>query len=246
MNQVQKLHQKKVLAIVPARGGSKGIPRKNIREFAGKPLISYTAEAAIAAQLVDRIILSTDDEEIASIGQSCGLEVPFMRPKSLAADDTPALPVILHAVQELEKVDGYRPDYILLLQATSPFRRSHHIDEALEILLSSKADSIVSVLEVPHTFNPYSLMQLEDGKLEHFLKFNERDNLRQKKPVFYARNGAAIYAFSYDCLFGKNSIYGDYVLPYFMKKEESIDLDDMWDWKLAELIIRNGLLEDCK
>jgi CMP-N-acetylneuraminic acid synthetase len=137
----------------------------------------------------------------------------------------------------LEEKENYKPDIIILLQPTSPLRTSKHIDEALEKLINSDADSIVSVVEVPHQFNPYSVMKLEDGYLKHFLPYDERKNIRQLKPKFYARNGAAIYAFRYECLIEKNSIYGEKILPYFMGKEESIDIDDWFDLKVAEVMI---------
>lgn len=233
-----------VLAVVPARGGSKSIPRKNIRKLAGKPLLAYTAEAGLASRNIDRFILSTDDEEIAEVGRKYGLEVPFLRPAELATDNAPTLPVIQHAVNKLEAIDEYRPDYIVVLQPTSPLRKACHIDSAMEKLIGSDADSIISVTEVPHACNPYSVMRLNGEYIESFLDFDELCNLRQKKPVFYARNGAAIYAFTRECLLKKNSLYGDKVLPYFMKKEESIDIDDLWDWKLVELIMEYGLYEE--
>lgn len=226
-----------VLGIVPARGGSKGIYRKNIRKLSGKPLLSYTAEAGLKSKFIDRIILSTDDHEIASVGEVYGLEVPFLRPARFATDSTPALPVILHAVKYLESKEGFTPDYIILLQPTSPFRTTTHIDEALERLINSKADSIVSVVAVPHCFNPYSVMQLKGEYLSPYLEYDEKLNLRQKKPVFFARNGAAIYAFTFNCLISLNSIYGDTILPYFMNKEDSLDIDDAFDWKIAEFLM---------
>lgn len=226
-----------VLGIVPARGGSKGIPRKNIKELAGKPLLAYTAEAALESRRIDRLILTTEDPEIASVGEECGLEVPFLRPAALAEDDTPALPVIQHAVEWLRSDEGFSPDYIVLLQPTSPLRTARHIDEALDQLIHSAADSIVSVVQVPHCFNPYSVMQLRNRHLYSYLPYGETDNLRQKKPIFYARNGAAIYAFTFRCLMELKSIFGNAVLPYFMRKEDSIDLDDLFDWKIAELLL---------
>jgi len=226
----------KILAVIPARGGSKGILGKNIKRFCGKPLLAYTAESAIRSNMVSKTILSTDDKEIAKVGRGCGVEVPFLRPDELATDMCPALPVIIHAVEYMEKVESFFPNYVILLQPTSPFRTSQHIDEALATLINSDADSIVSVTEVPHAFNPYSVMQLQDGCLNNFLAYDEKNNIRQKKPVFYGRNGAAIYAFSRECLMEKNSLYGDKILPYFMDRAESLDIDDEWDWNLATLL----------
>ena len=232
-----------VLAIVPARGGSKTIPKKNIKFLNGKPLLSYTAEAALASHLVTKAILSTDDEEIAAVGRECGLDVPFMRPSHLATDLAPTLPVIQHAVAHMEAEEGFHSDIIIILQPTSPLRTAVHIDESLKLLMESSADSIVSVTEAPHSCVPTSIMAFEEGKLVNYLPVDEKDNIRQKKSTYYMRNGAAIYAFTHDCLMEKNSIYGKTILPYFMDKEYSLDIDDMWDWQIAELIIKNKLLE---
>jgi len=229
---------KNILAIIPARGGSKGIPKKNLVNLCGKPLIQYTIDAVKNSRLVSRIILSSEDEEIINYCKQQGIEVPFKRPRKLAQDNTPMIDVIKHAIIFLGKNENYKPDYIVLLQPTSPLRNSKHIDEALELLISSGADSVVSVMEVPHQFNPYSIMRLKNGYLNPFLFYDERKNLRHLKPKFYARNGAAIYAFTYNCLIKKNSIYGEKILPYFMRKEESIDIDDAIDLIIAEAIIK--------
>lgn len=230
-----------ILAIIPARGGSKGIPKKNMVTLAGKPLIQYTIDAAKNSKLITRIILTSDDEEIINYCKKQGIEVPFKRPSYLAKDDTPMIEVIIHAIRYLEENGNYKPDIIILLQPTSPLRTSKHIDEALEKLINSNADSIVSVMKVPHQFNPYSIMRLENGYLKPFLSYDERKNIRQLKPEFYARNGAAIYAFKYDCLITRNSIYGAKILPYFMVKEESIDIDDWVDLLFAKVIIEEKL-----
>src|SRR5688500_6214722 len=137
-----------VLALVPARGGSKGIPGKNIRPLAGRTLLEYVARAAAEAQVVGRVVLTTDDERIAGEGRRLGIEVPFLRPAALAADDTPMLPVIEHAVQWLEQAD-WSPDIIVLLQPTSPLRRGAHVRASVEELRSSGADSVVTVVELP-------------------------------------------------------------------------------------------------
>jgi CMP-N,N'-diacetyllegionaminic acid synthase len=187
--------------------------------------------------MITRAILSSDSEEILDLAAGYGLEAPFVRPAELAQDDTPALPVIKHAVQWLEENDNYRADYIILLQPTSPLRTEKHIDEALSKLLNSDADSVVSVVEAPHNCGPNSIMKLEGEYLSPYLPLDENFHLRQLKPVYYARNGAAIYAFTYNCLMKKNSIYGEKILPYVMGKDCSIDVDDLFDLKLCELIL---------
>jgi N-acylneuraminate cytidylyltransferase/CMP-N,N'-diacetyllegionaminic acid synthase len=183
------------------------------------------------------VILSSDSDEIIGYCANQGIEVPFRRPDHLAADDMPMLPVIKHAVEYLHSTEGYVPAYIVLLQPTSPLRNTRHIDDAIKLLIGSDADSVVSVVEVPHCFNPYSVMCLSEGYLESFLPYDENMNLRQKKPEFYARNGAAICAFTYECLSEKDSIYGDRTSPYMMKEEESIDIDGPFDMRIAEFLL---------
>jgi CMP-N-acetylneuraminic acid synthetase len=233
-------NKKEILAIIPARGGSKGIPGKNMVMLAGYPLIEYTFEAAQRSKYLTRIVLSTDDEMIAGLAKKNSIEVPFIRPGHLAQDDTPMLPVIRDLLSKLRKREEYVPDYIMILQPTSPLRSARHIDEAIEKLIASGTDSIVSVVELPHNFNPYSIMKLEDGMLKPFLQYEENRNLRQLKPKFYARNGAAIYAFRNTVLLEKSSIYGDTCIPYFMRPEESVDIDGEFDLFMAESIISKG------
>src|SRR5262245_12626531 len=186
----------KVLGLIPARGGSKSIPRKNISPLAGRPLLAYTCEAALGSHRLTRVLLSTDDEEIAQVGRVCGVEVPFLRPLELARDDTPSLPVAQHAVRWLIEHEGWEPDVVMLLQPTSPLRRAHHIDEALEHMTQAGADTVVSVIKVPHHCSPYTVMQLQDGWLHSFwqepLPFDPFR--RQNLPTLYARNGPVILA----------------------------------------------------
>jgi CMP-N-acetylneuraminic acid synthetase len=151
------------------------------------------------------------------------------------------LPVIQHVVKVINNQDQYKPDTILLLQPTSPFRESKHIFEALTTFFEGNADSLVSVIKVPHNFNPFAVMSLaKDGYLVPYQDYDERKNIRQLKPIFYARNGAAIYICTYDCLMKKNSLYGDKILPYEMDRSASVDIDDEWDWKLAELMLSHN------
>lgn len=227
-----------ILGIIPARGGSKGIPRKNLHPLAGKPLIAHTVEAALGSRCLTRVILSSDCPEIMRVVAALGVEVPFARPESLAGDNVPMLPVIRHAVDSLEAADGYRPDYIVLLQPTSPLRRAEHIDEALQRLVGSDADSIVSVVKVPHQYAPVSVMVLEGDRLRPYLPVDETRNLRQLKPSFYARNGAAIYAFTRQCLLEQHSIYGKTILAYEMRREDSVDIDEMLDLRFCEMLLR--------
>ena len=235
--QAIKKNRSQILAIIPARGGSKGIPKKNLALVGGQPLIQYTLDAVKKSRMVTSAILSSDDDDIIAYCRARGIEVPFKRPDDLSKDHVPMLPVIIHAVSFLRDCKGYVPDYIVILQPTSPLRTGRHIDEAVGLLVNSEVDSVVSVVEVPHNFNPFSIMKLEGDYLKPYLEYNENLNIRQMKPKFFARNGAAIYAFTYDCLINKNSLYGEKILPYFMKKEESIDIDEPFDMMLADCIL---------
>jgi CMP-N-acetylneuraminic acid synthetase len=231
--------KKKILAIIPARGGSRGIKNKNIKVLNKKPLLYYTAKESKNSKYLDKIVLSTDSNVIAKIGKKLGIEVPFIRPKELAKNQTPMIPVIKHVLEKLQKIENYVPDIIVILQPTSPLRTSKHIDQAIEIFMKKKTDSLVSVTEIPHTMNPFSAMKLKKkGNLIFFLEYNENNNLRQKKPLFYYRNGA-IYIFNRKCFLKNNSLFGKHISSYIMPKSNSLDIDDKFDWFLAECLIKN-------
>ena len=222
----------RVLAIVPARGGSKGVPGKNILPLVGRTLLHYTAEAARDSGVVDRIVLSTDAEDIAEAGRRAGLEVPFLRPASLAGDDTPMLPVIHHVVDALA-VDGWEPEYIVLLQPTSPLRRGRHVREAVELLRASGADSVVTVVEVPKHFSPDYVMRIEGGVLRPFLPEGASVTRRQDARVAYSRDGT-VYAFRRETLERHGSIYGADCRPIVIPADESLSIDTPADWAEAE------------
>jgi CMP-N,N'-diacetyllegionaminic acid synthase len=225
-----------ILGLIPARGGSKSIPRKNIALLMGKPLLAYTAAAAQGARLLSHTILSTDDDEIAELGRGLGLDVPFLRPAELADDTAPMLPVMQHALDWFA-ARGQIFEAVALLQPTSPLRQSRHIDEALELLIANpKADSIVSVVEVPHQFSPASVMRLEAGRLSPFLP-GPPILRRQDKPRVYARNGPAILAVRGAAL-QRGVLYSDTTMGYIMSAETSHDIDDPDDFWLVEQILR--------
>lgn len=232
----------RVLGLVPARGGSKGIPRKNIAPLHGKPLIGWTIEAAAGSKL-DRLVLSSDSAEIIDVARAAGkIECPFVRPAELAADDTPAIDVVLHAVNWLHDHEGYTPDAIMLLQPTSPLRRREHIDAAIDLFEAHDADSLVSVVKAPHNMTPESLMRLEQdaagaGWLTPYLPMQERKHQRQSKPSYYARNGAAIYLVRTAVLLERHTLYGNRILAYPMSREESIDIDEPFDFELCEWLL---------
>ncbi len=225
----------RVIGLIPARGGSKGIPRKNITFCGGKPLIAHTIEAALAADGLERVVLSTDDPEIASVGNEYGAEVPFLRPTEVANDKTPMVEVIRHFVDWLD-CEGENFDGIMLLQPTSPLRMSIHIDEAIEVFGREKPKSLVSVVEVPHNFSPTSIMELRDSELYEHHKSSVY--LRQNKPRYYARNGPAILIVSRQAI-EENHCYAQPCAAYVMDYWSSVDVDDPDTLLTADLFIRS-------
>ena len=222
-----------VLGVIPARGGSKGIPNKNLAPLCGRPLLAYTADAAKASTKLTRTIVSTDDERIAACAQSLGLEV-LTRPASLAADDTPMLPVLQHAIDAM-RANGFNTDIVVLLQPTSPLRRAEHIDAAVDWLQRVRGDSVVSVVEVPHQFNPASVMRVDDGWLKPFLD-GPTATRRQDKPKLFARSGPAVLAVHARVIEG-GSLYGNETWPLLMTPEESLDVDTPWDLRVVEWVL---------
>jgi CMP-N-acetylneuraminic acid synthetase len=228
-----------ILGLIPARGGSKSIPRKNLVPLAGRPLLSYTCDAALESRALNRVVMSTDDPEIAAVGRKCGVETPFERPRELSADVTPSLDVARHAVTWLETHEHWRADVVVLLQPTSPLRRARHIDEAIAQLDSAGADSVVSVVPVPHRFSPYTVMELDGGRLRAFWKEpTSFDRFRrQDLPVLYARNGPALLVSRASVIFDHESFYGPLTVPYFMSEEESVDINPPLDLRIAECLL---------
>lgn len=225
----------RVLGLIPARGGSKGIPRKNIRQLAGRPLLAYTAEAARQSRSLERVILSTEDDEIAALGRSLGLEVPFRRPFELAADDTPGMAPVLHALAWLADVESYRPDALVLLQPPSPLRRARHIDEAVAMLERESADSVLSVCAPD--YHPYWMKVIRDGRLVPFMREGAHYHSRQELPPVFRTNGA-IYVGRVDRIIEHRTFELERTLPYPMAREESVNIDDEFDWWLAEQLLR--------
>ena len=228
----------KVLGIITARGGSKGIPGKNLKLLAGKPLLAYTVEMARRCTALDRVILSTEDEAIATAGREMGCDVPFMRPMTLAMDDTPHLPVIQHATRWMQERVHYQPDAVMILQPTSPLRTGADIAAAVALLDRSGADSVLSVSEVPPHAHPLRTLRVAaDGSAVLFASgepVRNRINRRQDLPPAWVMNGA-IYACRTRVLFEADpSLYGDRVVAYRMPHERSISIDDLEDWAAAE------------
>jgi CMP-N,N'-diacetyllegionaminic acid synthase len=217
-----------VLALIPARGGSKGVPRKNLAPLAGKPLLVWAIEAARGAPSVTRVVVSTDDDEIAAEATRADTEV-LRRPAELASDETPMAAVVRHAVDELA------PDVLVLLQPTSPLRRSDHVEEALALLIGSGADGVVSVVEVPHNFEPGSLLRLDGDRL---VRLGESPPRRQDKPKLYARNGPAVLALRVDRI--RADLYAGDLRAYVMSRRDSIDVDTCDDLRFAEVLLRES------
>lgn len=228
------LNNKRIVAVIPARGGSKGVPGKNIKLLNEKPLIAYSIEAAKGSRYIDRLIVSTDDSEIKSIAVKYGAEVPFLRPKELSEDTTPTLPVLQHVVNYLEK-EGDTVDVVITLQPTSPFRRSNHIDEALEKLLQSPNESVVSLSEVD--YHPYWMKKVSNDTIYSYIESEKEYLRRQDLPKVYKMNGA-IFITPRNVLMEERLIVSKNAKPYLMCFEDSIDIDTIWDFKLAQILMR--------
>lgn len=231
-------NNKRILAIIPARGGSKSIPRKNIKLLDSYPLISYSIAAGISSQYIDRVIVSTDDAEIAEIAGQYGAEMPFLRPVELAEDHVTDLPVFEHAVRWLEENDNYHTDIILQLRPTSPFRPKGSVDEAIELLLQSHhADSVRGV--TPSGQNPFKMWQLDRDRMVPLLQaeFDEPYNMpRQKLPATFWQTGH-IEVIRYETIMRKHSMTGDHIIPYIIDSRYAIDLDTVQQWEFAEYML---------
>ncbi|MBI2552423.1 acylneuraminate cytidylyltransferase family protein [Candidatus Uhrbacteria bacterium] len=227
----------KVLGLIPARGGSKSIPKKNIKIFCGKPLIAWKIEAAIKSGVIGRLIVSTDDQEIAEVARHFGAEAPFLRPAELAEDTTPTLPVVQHALSWFRQKEDYHPDIAMLLEPTSPSVQPFHIREALDLFVKTGADSVVSVVEVPAEYHPYWQFTIgEHDRLALFAGESIRQivSRRQDLPKTYHRNGV-LYVFKPGLVFDPNpSIYGDDIRAYLMDPQYSSDINNAEDWSEAE------------
>ena len=233
---------KRIIAVIPARGGSKGIHRKNIYPLNGKPLIYWTINEAKKSKLLDRIICSTDNQEIALLARRYGAEVPFLRPSKLALDKTPDLPVFNHALRWLRDNEGYKPDIIVHLRVTSPLRQSLHIDEAVKLLVhDNNADSVRSVC-IPNE-NPYKMWVNKGKYLKPLLKLKglkePYNSARQLLPKVYWQTGL-VDVTRYETIMNKHSMTGKNILPYIIDEKYSIDIESVIGIKIAELIMRNS------
>lgn len=227
-----------VLGLIPARGGSKGVPRKNLRPLGGVPLVVRSIQTGLGCRSITDLCVSTDDEEIASVSSDAGAKVPFLRPAELATDEAPTLPTMQHALAEMEKLTGQTYDYLVLLEPTSPFRTENDVEGALSALRDSDADSIVGVTQLA-SHHPIFAKKIEDGVLVPFVMPEPEGTRRQDaKPPAYCRNGA-IYVFRTERTTRRGRLYGDKVLPWVMPDERSVNIDREVDFLVAEGLIES-------
>jgi CMP-N-acetylneuraminic acid synthetase len=229
----------KVLGLIPARGGSKGVSRKNIRLLNGKPLLVYTAEAALASRRLSQVVLTTDDEDIAEIGRKCGVDVPFLRPPELAEDNTPMLPVVQHAVSWMDK-HSEQFDAVCLLQPTNPLRSPDDIDGCIDLFTARNADAVVTVLAVPAEHHPFWVYFEDDSGI---LSLSNGGNVpvprRQELPPAFHREGS-VYVTRRNVLMDENSLYGERLLGYRLDRERSVNIDLPADWERAERLLNKS------
>lgn len=232
-----------MLAIIPARGGSKGIPRKNIKMLCDKPLIAYTIEAAIASKSIDRIVLSTDDPEIAKTSSKYDIDIPFMRPKELAQDDSLAIDNYIYTIERLNKeLDNNYEEFVVLLP-TVPLRTSKDIDKSIELFSQKNADSVISCVALDHPIE--WIFDIDNNgviKRNNKVDIKKMMNRQESKPS-YIPNGA-VFVFKYSLLKEKYSYYSEKTYAYVMPPERSVDIDTESDFKFAEFLIKPGVLND--
>jgi len=227
----------RILGIIPARGGSKVIPGKNIKYLGEKPLLAYTVEAASKSKLLSRSILSSDSEEIIEVGSKFEIEAPFVRPAQFAEDDTPTIDVIKHALTFFTK-KNIQFDAVCILQPTTPFRREGLIDDAIRDFESGNFDSLISVREVPHEFNPHWTFEEENGKLKISTGEKQIISRRQELPKAYHRDGA-IYLTKTEVVLKQNSLFGKNIGFIKNSDQHYVNLDTQADWEKAERILKS-------
>lgn len=227
---------KKILAVVVARGGSKGIPRKNIKDLCGKPLLAYTLGAAQKSRLLTRTLVSTDDQEIADVSKQYGCEVPFLRPSELAQDKSTAIPVIQHALQWVKEASGEVYDYVMILQPTSPFRTAQDIDECIEKIVDTGADSVMSMVELTD-FSTKKLKKIEDDVIVPLVEDEGKVSAFRDADVKVYKRNCAIYLTKVECIL-QNDLFGKISRPYIMPADRSLDINVPLDFELAEFFMK--------
>lgn len=229
----------RILALIPARGGSKGVPGKNIKVLGGKPLLAYTSEVALQSKYLTEVIVSTEDKQIIEVAKSLGIKVPFVRPIELAQDNTPTIDVIINALQWYEKQDIFF-DAVCLLQATSPFRTVEFLDRAIEKFKEMNSDSLVSVQRVPHEYNPHWTFEVNpDGNLKIATGESQIISRRQELPIAYHRDGS-VYITKTKVLLKDKTIYGETTAFIESDAKFYVNIDTLQDWERAEEIIKKN------
>lgn len=231
------IHNKNILAVCPARGGSKGIPLKNLAPFLGVPLVAHVGKLISEIPQIDRAVVSSDHPEIIKVAEQSGLEAPFRRPESLSGDQISDTQVLTHALQEMERIDRVHYDIVLMLQPTSPLRKKEHVMQTLDMLVAGKYDAVWTVSETDSKNHPLKQLMVHDGQLKHYDSQGHTIIARQQLQPLYHRNGVA-YAITRTCLLEKQNISGDrtgaLILP-----DHYVSIDTLWDLKLCEFIFHN-------
>jgi CMP-N,N'-diacetyllegionaminic acid synthase len=228
------IHNQKILAVCPARGGSKGIPLKNLVPFLGVPLVARVGNLVSEIPMIDRAIVSTDHPEIAEIARQSGLDAPFFRPETLSGDRISDAQVLIHAIQEMERIDKVQYDLVVMLQPTSPLRRKEHVVQAIEMTVQEQWDAVWTVSETDSKHHPLKQLQVQDGQLNYYDPAGNQIIARQQLTPLYHRNGVA-YVLTRPCLLNKNTIWGTRTGALVLH-EHLISIDTMWDLQLAEFI----------
>ncbi len=233
---------KKILAVIPVRGGSKGVPRKNIKILDGKPLLYYSIREGKKSKYIDRLVVSTEDQEIKKVAEEFGAEV-IDRPEELASDTATTPDTLINVLKQLKQKDDYKPYAVLLLQATTPLRTFRDIDKAIELFLNEDSDSVVSVCEAPAKMNPHWVRKIENGLLKPYLKEDEKNPhaMRQDLPKVFWRNGM-IYIIKTSVLIKTRNMYGEKCIPYIMEPRYRINIDEPTDFMFLEMLIQKGLV----
>ncbi len=229
----------KVLGLIPARGGSKGIPNKNRKELGGKPLMQYTIEAALGANMLDSIVFSSEDTTLIEMAKNMGVNAPFRRPDELATDSAGSLDVVIHALDELTEM-GQSYDAICLLQVTTPFRTSEDIDQAIKKFVAQGTDSLISVQKVPHHYNPHWVFEVDGDKLKIATGESKIIPRRQELPDAFIRDGA-IYITRTDVILDQRSFFGEHISYIELDSEKHVNIDTFQDWEKAESILKDQL-----
>lgn len=226
----------RILAVCPARGGSKGIPLKNLQPFLGVPLVARVGHLVAELPEIDRAIVSTDSEDIAEVARESGLDVPFYRPEALSGDRISDLEVLTHALVEMERLDGFSYDIVVMLQPTSPLRRVEHVRNTLRMLVDGNWDAVWTVSETDSKDHPLKQLTVTGGRLDYYDQNGRQIIARQQLVPVYHRNGVA-YAIRRDCLLGQKSIMGERTGALVLEGN-LVSIDTLWDLELAEIIFR--------